>query len=214
VISGAGHEIGVHGLAHSDDYAALEPAEAVRRLAEARAILEDVAGAPLSGVRTPRLRPCAAAVLERAGFRYDASPHPTWIPGRYNGLGLPRAPWHEGALLRIPISVLPWLRLPVSWLWYRSAGSPLADLALRAAAAGAPYLHLYFHPWEAVPLRPLRVPPLLALRSGDAFVASLDRTLERLLPAFPASTLAHFAESFDEVPRSAHPDLPRKRGRV
>jgi peptidoglycan/xylan/chitin deacetylase (PgdA/CDA1 family) len=181
-----GHEVAVHGLAHSDDYATMRAADAVERLRAARTVVEHSSGHSAQGVRTPRLRPCAAAVLAAAGFSYDASPHPTWVPGRYNGLHLPRSPWWEDGVLRVPISVLPWVRLPVSWIWYRWAGARLGGIAASAAALRAPYLHLYFHPWEAVDIRRLGIPSWLAVRTGPAFVRALDRLLassaQRLVP--------------------------------
>lgn len=173
----AGHEAAVHGLAHADDYARMDERRAVQRLSRARALVEAVSGRPALGMRTPRLQPCPARLLRAAGFAYDASPHPTWVPGRYNGLRLPRSPWEEEGVLRVPISVLPGLRAPVSWIWYRSLGSRLGLLGARLAARQAVYLQLYFHPWEAVELRVFGIPWWLAARTGKPFLCILDRLL-------------------------------------
>jgi peptidoglycan/xylan/chitin deacetylase (PgdA/CDA1 family) len=189
-IAHAGHEVAVHGLAHADDYTCLAPEIAVARLASARGIIEQMLGSSPAGVRTPRLRPCPSATLRAAGFSYDASPHPTWMPGRYRGLGLPRAPWREDGLVRLPISVLPGLRLPVSWLWYRAVGRVIGLRAIRLAARAAPYLHLYFHPWEAVDIRGLGVPRWLAVRTGAKFVDGLDHLVGALRSDFEAITVA------------------------
>ena len=94
-------------------------------------------------MRTPRLRHCRAAVVRDAGFAYDASPHPTWVPGRYFGLHYRREPWREEGIIRVPISVLPGLRMPVSWMWFQLAGSRLGLLgapALISAHTGSPFL--------------------------------------------------------------------------
>jgi peptidoglycan/xylan/chitin deacetylase (PgdA/CDA1 family) len=192
-LAAEGHEVGVHGLEHRDDYASLPAPTAIERLRRARALVQEAAGGAADGVRTPRLRRCAAEVLHDAGFAYDASPHPTWMPGRYNGLRLSRRPWHEGGLWHLPISVLPGLRLPVSWIWYRAAGSLLGNAAVRVAGIGAPYVHLYFHPWEAVPLRALGVPAILALRSGQRFLALLDGLLGGLAGEVAPMTTGDFA---------------------
>jgi peptidoglycan/xylan/chitin deacetylase (PgdA/CDA1 family) len=181
-----GHEIAAHGLLHRDDYGVLEPERARARLAAARGIIERAAGVSVTGVRMPRLRWCGAEAVRGAGFTYDASAHPTWVPGRYCGLTQPRRPWIEHDLARVPVSVLPGVRLPVSWLWWRWAGPRMGAAAARLATAGAPYLQIYFHAWEALPLQSVGVPVWLARGSGDAFVCGLDRFLggvgERLQP--------------------------------
>ena len=81
-----GHEVGVHGLSHADDYASMPLARAIERLRRARDIVAQAAGQALVGVRTPRLRVCAGRVLSEAGFAYDASVHPTWVWGRYHNM--------------------------------------------------------------------------------------------------------------------------------
>lgn len=196
----AGHEVAVHGLAHQDDYGRMDAATAVDRLRAARRLVESAVEHTVLGIRTPRLRPCPAGRLRAAGFVYDASPHPTWVPTRYNGLGYPRHPWCEDGLLRVPISVVPGLRLPISFVWYRAAGAPLRRLASAAAAWGAPYLHLYFHPWEAEAIRAHGAPAWLAVRCGEPFVAALDAWLGWAAVRLRATTLREFADSSGAVP--------------
>jgi peptidoglycan/xylan/chitin deacetylase (PgdA/CDA1 family) len=191
-LAAAGHEVAVHGLAHSDDYSTMPPEEAVERLRHARQLVDAAGAEPAIGVRTPRLRPCPPALLHRAGFAYDASPHPTWVPGRYNGLRHPRHPWREDGILRLPISVLPAVRWPVSWLWYRLAGARLGLAAARCATVGAPYLHLYFHPWEALRLSRFGIAAWLGAGSGPPFVASLDHLLRSSAGRLEPMTLREF----------------------
>lgn len=188
----AGHEAAVHGLAHADDYARLASALAVDRLRTARTLVEQASGQPPMGVRTPRLRPCPAAILRAAGFLYDTSAHPTWMPGRYNGLRWPRTPWWDDGLLRVPISVVPWIRAPVSWIWYRSAGAVLGGAAARVAALRAPYLQLYFHPWEALDLRHFGIPWWLAVRTGGRFLDVFEHLLRWGSRRFEPMPVAEF----------------------
>ncbi len=173
----AGHEVAVHGLEHRDDYATIEPTIACARLKQARKLVEAASGQPAVGMRTPRLRSCLPFVVRDAGFAYDASPHPTWIPGRYFGLHFGRSPWRKGGITKVPISVLPVVRMPVSWLWFQFAGPRLGLFGASLAVHGAPYLHLYFHPWEAVSLRPFGAPPPFSHRTGEVFLDALDRLL-------------------------------------
>jgi peptidoglycan/xylan/chitin deacetylase (PgdA/CDA1 family) len=172
----AGHEVGVHGLLHRDDYRRMEHRLAVRRLVRARELVERVIGQPVAGVRMPHLLPCPPARLAEAGFRYDATPHPTWIPGRYRGLHWPRVSLAGGRhparahlrLARLPPSRFVALVSPV-----RRPGT----MMIRLAAAQAPYLQVYFHPWEAVSVQAYGVPAWIAWRTGPVFVRALDRLL-------------------------------------
>ncbi len=191
-ISAAGHEVAAHGLVHADDYTSMNDETAITRLRRARALLEQIAAAPVRGFRAPRLRPPSCSAIRAAGFEYDASVHPTWMPGRYNGLHFARTPWDEDGLVRIPISVLPLARLPVSWLWFRTMGTPLNLAAAAAASLSAPYLHLYFHPWEAIDIR-AHLPQWVAWRTGDPFVRALDRLLQWAQPRFTARTVGEQA---------------------
>jgi len=176
-IAQAGHEVAVHGLAHGDDYANLEPTVAIDRLKRARKIVEAASGQGAVGMRTPRLRSCLPFVVRDAGFSYDASPHPTWIPHRYFGLHFPRTPWQKDGITKIPISVVAGVRMPVSWLWFQFAGPRLGLFGARLALIGSPHLHLYFHPWEAVSLRPYGAPPPFSHRTGEVFLDALDGLL-------------------------------------
>ncbi|MEO8601706.1 MAG: polysaccharide deacetylase family protein [bacterium] len=196
-LADAGHEVAVHGLAHQDDYGQMDAVTAVKRLEQARAIVELAAGGRAAGIRTPHLRPCPADRLRAAGFDYDASPHPTWVPTRYNGLRLPRRPWRDSGLLRVPISVLPGCRVPVSFVWYRAVGKRLRPLALAAASRGAPYLHLYFHPWEAEDIRRYGAPAWLAVGTGAAFVTALEALLNWAAPRLRAETVGSFSVAYN-----------------
>jgi peptidoglycan/xylan/chitin deacetylase (PgdA/CDA1 family) len=191
-----GHEIASHGLSHADDYATMNEAEAVARLIEARRVLEAISGRAVLGFRAPRLRPPASRLIRDAGYHYGANVHPTWVPGRYQALRAPLRPWREEGLLRIPISVVPWCRWPLSFLWFRAAGVRLTTLAARSAVAATGYLHVYFHPWEAVAIGRYGIPAILAVRTGPPFVHMFERLLA-WADDLRALTLAAYARGFD-----------------
>jgi len=86
-MSKAGHEVGVHGLEHGDDYATLEPVDAVDRLVRARELVETASGREATGMRTPRLRHCRAAVVRDAGFA-PLSPRAVAGRGHHQGADL------------------------------------------------------------------------------------------------------------------------------
>jgi peptidoglycan/xylan/chitin deacetylase (PgdA/CDA1 family) len=184
-----GHEIASHGLDHRDDYATMAPAVAAGRLRDSRLELEDATGSVVRGLRTPRLAPCSATAIAEAGFSYDASPHPTWVRHGLRGLRMPRVPWSEAGIVRVPLSATPGLRLPAGWYVLRALGAAPAALLARRAGAGAPWVHLYFHPWEAVDLRRWMGAHPLGWGTGTAWVASLERLLERLAARLSPATV-------------------------
>ncbi len=184
-----GHEIGSHGLEHLDDYARIPPADALDRLRGSRLALEDVTGRAVRGVRTPRLAPCPAAIVSAAGYAYDASPHPTWLRHGLGGVLAPRRPWQECGIVRVPLSVVPVLRLPAAWYVLRLAGARTTATIARLAGAGTPWIHLYFHPWEGADLGQAGFRHALALATGPGWVRRLCRLLDRLAPSTEARTV-------------------------
>jgi len=60
------------------------------RLAKSRAALERITGVAVTGFRMARLAPTDRGTIAAAGYRYNSSENPTWLPGRYNNLRSPR----------------------------------------------------------------------------------------------------------------------------
>ena len=154
----------------------------------------------LRGLRTPRLAPCAAAVVAEAGYVYDASPHPTWLGHGWRGLRTTRRPWLEAGVVCVPLSTTPGLRLPVGWYVLRAFGVSLSALLARWAGVGTPWVHLYFHPWEASDLRPWLGAHPLARGTGPGWVTSLRRLLERVAPQLLPSTVGAAVEAWRADP--------------
>ena len=202
---GAGHEVAAHGLEHRDAYAGLPPEALRERLARAREVLAQVTGRPPVGFRAPRLQYVPASVLAGAGYGYDASLHPTYVPGRYNGLHWSRTPWVEGSVVRVPISVLPGLRVPLSWLWFRWWGATLTGWAARHGLGTTPYCQVYFHPWEAVPVAECGIPWYFSRGTGARFVEALARFLDVVLPAHRAVPVADWVAAWRSQRRSSAP---------
>ncbi len=174
-LASAGCEIACHGAAHGDRYPAFAPAELRARLFRAREDLQRISEVPVRGHRGPRFSPAPAALLADAGFSYDSSVHPTWVPGRYNHLGRSLVPSrHECGLWQVPLSVVPGVRLPVSWIWLRNLPGPLLDLA--AARLVSPAC-LYLHAWELCDLGRLApaLPWPVRRNTGPALAARLVR---------------------------------------
>jgi peptidoglycan/xylan/chitin deacetylase (PgdA/CDA1 family) len=135
-----GHEIASHGYYHSD----FKP----QHLEQSKILLEKVSGTIITGYRMARMMPVDEAEINKAGYLYNSSLNPTWIPGRYNNLKKPRTWFFDKGVLQIPASVSPILRFPLFWLTFHNL--PMSIIKRMGAAAHKKdgYLNLYFHPWE------------------------------------------------------------------
>ena len=134
------HELASHGYYHS--------AFSEGHLLESRLELEKLSGLRVTGFRMPRMMPVDDGAIEQAGYRYNSSINPVWLPGRYNNTNKPRTLFKLGNVFQLPASATPALRVPLFWLSFHNF--PL-DAYLRASAKTMNrdrYLNLYFHPWE------------------------------------------------------------------
>ena len=152
-----GHEIASHGWAHAPS--------ADLRLRASRDSLEKLSGEPIWGFRSPRLRKVDPTEVSGAGYAYDASLNPAWVPGRYSHRGQPRTPHRIGSLWEVPSSVIPIVRFPLFWASFHLLPLPLYLAACRLVLAKDNLLSLYFHPWELSELDESALPFWLTRRT-------------------------------------------------
>jgi len=163
----AGHELASHGYEH---YRATEqgygPFLADIRLA--KAVLEDVAGQPVTGYRAPSFsvgpaNDWAFDCIALAGYRYSSSIYPI----RHDHYGVPDAPRfaHEvrPGLTEIPVATVRLFgkNLPAGGGGYfRLLPYPISRWSIRRinAVDRMPAM-FYFHPWEVDPEQPRVVTP-------------------------------------------------------
>ena len=148
----AGHEIAFHGYKHNHKYHLMNQANAYRFIRKGKRELEKITGKRIVGFRSPWFFSPSYKILEKLGFKYDSSIHPTWVPGHYFNMRKPRSPSRKNGLSVLPISVTPLVRLPFSWLWFRNFGLPYAKFCTRMCILDQPYVNIYLHPWEFVDL--------------------------------------------------------------
>ena len=103
-----GHELASHGYYHWT----FEPAD----LKKSKDALEALAGVRVRGYRQARMMPVPEAEIYKAGYSYNTSLNPTFIPGRYMHLGASRTYFMKEGVLQIPASVTPLIRFPLFWL--------------------------------------------------------------------------------------------------
>lgn len=135
-----GHEVASHDFYHAQT-AGSDPAGS-------RRTLEELTGRRVTGYRAPRLADASSAALAAAGYRYNSSVNPTWIPTRYNNLRAPRTVWQEEGLTIYPVSVSFPFRVPLFWISLHVMPLWLYKRLCRSALHRDGHLNLYFHPWE------------------------------------------------------------------
>lgn len=189
-----GHEIASHGYYHSD----FKP----EHLKQSKLVLEEISGTPVNGFRMARMMPVDEREIEKAGYTYNSSINPTWIPGRYNNFDKPRTWFYDQDVLQIPASVSPLIRWPLFWLSFHNL--PLSVIKWLSAATYKKdgYLNLYFHPWEFTDLHDkekLGLPAYVAKNSGAAYVGRLKNFISwAQSKGYPFAKTGDFASAISE----------------
>ena len=149
-------------------------------LHNSRQVLEDIISKPVYGVRMPRMSKIEAAWIRAAGYAYDASVVPSWIPGHNRSFRAPRSCYLENGITRVPASVSANFRIPLFWPAFKNLPySYFKRLALEALKKDG-FLLLYFHPWEFLELRSSALPLIIRRRSGPALVEKLKTLVTSL----------------------------------
>ena len=139
-ITREGHELASHGFSHSTF--------SKEDLLRSRLELEVLSGQPVQGFRMARMMPVDATDIVAAGYTYNSSLNPVYLPGRYNNFFKPRRLFTTGTLQQLPASATPIIRLPLFWLSFHNLPLWLYKAACRWTINNDKYLNLYFHPWE------------------------------------------------------------------
>ena len=142
-----GHELALHGYDHMDVYARMNQEELHENLKQAKRKLETQFNTKIYGFRAPRLQKVPLSLIKELGFLYEASVHPTLVPGHYNNFFHSRK-IQKKDVIQIPISVTPIIRAPFSWVWFRNFGLRYVKLCTLLNFINSPFVHLYFHPWD------------------------------------------------------------------
>jgi peptidoglycan/xylan/chitin deacetylase (PgdA/CDA1 family) len=160
-IKDEGHELASHGYYHS----VFEN----RHLYESKKELERLSGCRIDGFRMPRMMPVDNKALVEAGYLYNSSLNPTYLPGRYNNFFQPRSLFASNGLIQLPASVTPFIRFPLFWLSFHNLPLWLYKKACVQTINHDNYLNIYFHPWEFADLKDARygLPGYISKNSGN-----------------------------------------------
>ncbi len=170
-----GHEVACHGVDH------WQPKET--DVARSKEIIEQVTRQRINGYRQPRMFPVSDEAIRDAGYTYNSSLNPAFIPGRYMHLSAPRTWFMKEGVMQIPASVTPWLRFPLFWLSLHNLPEALYHWLVRRTLKHDGYFVTYFHPWEFYELKEhpeLKMPFIIRNHSGQQMCQRLDNLIKML----------------------------------
>lgn len=174
-IVGEGHEVACHGVDH------WKPCESDFKLS--KEIVEKISGVRVSGYRQPRMFPVVESEIKKAGYRYNSSLNPAFIPGRYMNLSTPRTWFVKDGVMQIPASVTPLVRFPLFWLSLHNLPEKIYHYLVRRVLKSDGYFVTYFHPWEFYELKDhpeFKMPFIIKNHSGREMVERLDNLIKML----------------------------------
>ncbi|WP_027385058.1 polysaccharide deacetylase family protein [Epilithonimonas caeni] len=135
-----GHELASHTWFHSE----FEE----KHLAGSKQELEKLFNTKVVGLRMPRMSPVSEDAVSDAGYFYNSSINPTYLPGRYNNFKVSRKPFWQKKVLQFPASVSTMLRVPLFWLSFHNFPLWIYKLLSKLSLKETGFLNIYFHPWE------------------------------------------------------------------
>lgn len=166
------HEIASHSFFHStykDSH-----------ILDSKRVLQNITQQEVVGFRMPRLASFNKGLLKIIGFTYDSSLSPTWIPGRYNNFDKLVKPFPDSGVMEVPMSVSPWLRIPLFWLSFKNFKYSFYLFLCRRTLKKNGFLNLYFHPWEFANLDAVPIPKYLKRIQGQKLSHRLQKLLQDL----------------------------------
>jgi len=183
-----GHELASHTYYHSK----FEPKD----LLASKQKLEELFGAEVYGFRMPRMMPVSEAEIEQAGYVYNSSINPTFLPGRYNNLHIPRTYFKQGSVWQLPASVSPIFRIPLFWLSFHNFPLWYYKHLFNKAYQKDGYINIYFHPWEFTNLEDKErfgFPSYVSKNSGVKMIDRMDQLMLWIKQKnLPTSTIINF----------------------
>jgi hypothetical protein len=182
----ADHEIASHSKSHS----VFKETD----LLDSKLDLETITGKPVNGFRMPRFQKINKTRIKEAGYYYDSSINPTFIPGRYNNLFAQRKLYIDSKsnLIEIPVSVSPIIRFPLFWLSFKNIPLPIYFHLCKQTIKKDSYLSLYFHPWEFAELESFDIPKYIKTLSGVFLSERFETFILKLRETGDFSTISNF----------------------
>lgn len=186
-----GHELASHSYFHSQFE--------VPHLKASKQRLEALSNSKINGFRMPRMQPVNENDIFEAGYHYNSSLNPTYLPGRYNHFSKPRRFFYDQKVLQIPASVSPIIRFPLFWLSFHNLPLFLYKWLCIKTLDKDKYLNLYFHPWEFIDLTDrtrFGFPAYVSKNSGPKMASRIDDFIQYMQSKkFEFATFQTFIET-------------------
>ncbi|MCB9852076.1 MAG: polysaccharide deacetylase family protein [Phycisphaerales bacterium] len=144
-----------------------------------------------------------------------------WRPGTYFHMLAPlkayrpnrRSPWRSdgnGELIELPLSAVPWSRLPFYGTWLHTTGKKVFDKALSSIRRSGSLMNFHFHAVEMLDLSDPGVDPRFKVHPGLATPlaerrALIEEVILNLKSAYELVTLAELAERSRDNKASKNP---------
>lgn len=198
-----GHEVACHGVDH------FIPKETDFK--ESKKIVEHISGITTYGYRQPRMFPVSDKEIREAGYLYNSSLNPAFIPGRYMHLTTPRTCFMKDGVLQIPASVTPVIRFPLFWLSNHVLPRKLYYWMIRRTLKRDGYFNTYMHPWEFFQLDKhpeWKAQGIIRMNCGEKLQRRLDLLIKNLKATkIPFGTYKQFAiKKINELSKEQHHD--------
>lgn len=187
------HEIASHNFSHSQN--------ASGDYQRSKKVLEEISGQKILGFRMPRMMSVNLQSLTAAGYLYDASAHPTFMPGRYNHLRAPKTIHNKENLIIVPATVTPIFRFPLFWLSFKNLPFDWYLKLVENCLKKYGYVVLYLHPWEFSNLSSHHLPRYIVGKKGK-----MENRLQKMIKYFDGKvrweTIKTLLQEKNELPRN------------
>ncbi|MCX2492839.1 polysaccharide deacetylase family protein [Pedobacter sp. PF22-3] len=190
-ITETGHELASHGYYHSD----FKP----EHLLQSKLKLEELSGKEITGYRMARMMPVDEKEIEKAGYTYNTSINPTYLPGRYNNFNISRTHFIKDNVLQIPASVSPLIRFPLFWLSFHNLPLGIYKTIASWTYRKDKYLNIYFHPWEFTDLKDFErfgFPGYVSKNTGIKMIERMEALISWMkVKNYPFGTFQEFIKT-------------------
>jgi peptidoglycan/xylan/chitin deacetylase (PgdA/CDA1 family) len=185
----ARHEIASHTYYHNSFQ--------IEDLQLSRIALSKIAGTEVRGLRMPKMKMISPIDIQNAGYKYDSSLNPVYIPGRYNHLGAKKHVYKIDDMYEMPVSVSTPLRIPLFWLSFKNLPLSLYLSLCTRTLNDMGCLIIYFHPWEFTDLKSFKLPGYIKRLSGTKMLERINLLLKELTQQGEFVTHSRFLESLE-----------------
>lgn len=187
-----GHELASHGYHHST----FDPQDYLK----SKNALEKISQAEIVGFRMARMQPVNDKLIEDAGYLYNSSINPTYLPGRYNNFNVSRTLFKTNKIWQLPASVTPVIRFPLFWLSFHNLPLFFYKILSKWTINVDGYLNVYFHPWEFMAIdnpEKFNFPFFVRKNTNEKMVERLEKLVVSL-KKHQFMTIKSFIDDFDK----------------